>query len=114
MDAVKAGHMKGIDACPVHSKEHQGLQTIKELGDNASHTESLLLSSADARMLPDSLDFLKALLCLAKSSCELELWPPICGDGTAEVHRLMTAAGLDGEDQAALMEYFNGPEELPE
>lgn len=32
----------------------------------------------------------------------------------AEVHRLMTAAGLGGEDQAALMEYFNGPEELPE
>ena len=32
----------------------------------------------------------------------------------AEVHRLLTAAGLGGEDQAALMEYFNGPEELPE
>jgi 2-hydroxy-3-oxopropionate reductase len=32
----------------------------------------------------------------------------------AEVHRLMTAAGLGGEDQAALMEYFNGPEELSE
>ncbi|WP_179379372.1 NAD(P)-dependent oxidoreductase [Jannaschia marina] len=30
----------------------------------------------------------------------------------AEVHRLMTAAGLGGEDQAALMEFFNGPEEL--
>ena len=27
----------------------------------------------------------------------------------AEVHRLLTAAGLGGEDQAALMEYFNGP-----
>lgn len=32
----------------------------------------------------------------------------------AEVHRLLTAAGLGGEDQAALMEYFNGPEELSE
>ncbi|MEY8099359.1 NAD(P)-dependent oxidoreductase [Falsihalocynthiibacter sp. S25ZX9] len=32
----------------------------------------------------------------------------------AEVHRLLTAAGLGGEDQAALMEYFNGPEELAE
>jgi 2-hydroxy-3-oxopropionate reductase len=32
----------------------------------------------------------------------------------AEVHRLLTAAGLGGEDQAALMEYFKGPEELPE
>lgn len=32
----------------------------------------------------------------------------------AEVHRLLTAAGLGGEDQAALMEYFNGPEDLPE
>ena len=32
----------------------------------------------------------------------------------AEVHRLLTAAGLGGEDQAALMEYFNGPKELPE
>jgi 2-hydroxy-3-oxopropionate reductase len=31
----------------------------------------------------------------------------------AEVHRLLTAAGLGGEDQAALMEFFNGPEELP-
>ncbi len=30
----------------------------------------------------------------------------------AEVHRLLTAAGLGGEDQAALMEYFKGPEEL--
>lgn len=27
----------------------------------------------------------------------------------AEVHRLLTAAGLGGEDQAALMEYFKGP-----
>lgn len=32
----------------------------------------------------------------------------------AEVHRLLTAAGLGGEDQAALMEYFKGPQELPE
>ncbi len=32
----------------------------------------------------------------------------------AEVHRLLTAAGLGGEDQAALMEYFKGPEELPQ
>ena len=33
----------------------------------------------------------------------------------AEIHRLMTAAGFGGEDQAALMEYFNGPskENLP-
>lgn len=32
-----------------------------------------------------------------------------------EVHRMLTAAGLGGEDQAALMEYFNGPrrEKLP-
>lgn len=30
----------------------------------------------------------------------------------AEVHRLLTAAGLGGEDQAALMEFFNGPEGL--
>lgn len=27
----------------------------------------------------------------------------------AEIHRMMTAAGLGGEDQAALMEYFKGP-----
>ncbi|RED18053.1 NAD(P)-dependent oxidoreductase [Pontivivens insulae] len=27
----------------------------------------------------------------------------------AEVHRMLTAAGLGGEDQAALMEYFQGP-----
>ncbi|MFQ1701136.1 NAD(P)-dependent oxidoreductase [Loktanella agnita] len=32
----------------------------------------------------------------------------------AEVHRLLTAAGLGGEDQAALMEYFAGPAALPE
>ena len=32
----------------------------------------------------------------------------------AEVHRLLTAAGLGGEDQAALMEYFSGPQELPQ
>lgn len=33
----------------------------------------------------------------------------------AEVHRMLTAAGLGGEDQAALMEYFRGPdtEKLP-
>jgi len=30
----------------------------------------------------------------------------------AEVHRLLTSAGLGGEDQAALMEYFKGPQEL--
>lgn len=30
----------------------------------------------------------------------------------AEVHRLMTAAGLGGEDQAAMMEFFKGPEAL--
>jgi len=30
----------------------------------------------------------------------------------AETHRLLTAAGLGGEDQAALMEYFEGPEEI--
>ena len=28
----------------------------------------------------------------------------------AEVHRMLTAAGLGGEDQAALMEYFAGPD----
>ena len=27
----------------------------------------------------------------------------------AEIHRLLTATGLGGEDQAALMEYFSGP-----
>jgi len=27
----------------------------------------------------------------------------------AEIHRLLTSAGLGGEDQAALMEYFSGP-----
>ncbi|RPE64811.1 2-hydroxy-3-oxopropionate reductase [Pacificibacter maritimus] len=32
----------------------------------------------------------------------------------AEVHRLLTAKGLGGEDQAALMEYFTGKQELPE
>lgn len=33
----------------------------------------------------------------------------------AEVHRLMTAAGWGGEDQAALMEYFKGPrKEMPQ
>lgn len=31
----------------------------------------------------------------------------------AEVHRLLTAAGLGGEDQAALMEYFKGPRMEP-
>ena len=31
----------------------------------------------------------------------------------AEVHRMLTAAGLGGEDQAALMEYFKGPKQLP-
>lgn len=29
---------------------------------------------------------------------------------TAEIHRMMTAAGLGGEDQAALMEFFRGPD----
>lgn len=28
----------------------------------------------------------------------------------AEIHRMLTAAGLGGEDQAALMEYFRGPD----
>jgi 2-hydroxy-3-oxopropionate reductase len=28
----------------------------------------------------------------------------------AEIHRMLTSAGLGGEDQAALMEYFNGPD----
>jgi len=28
----------------------------------------------------------------------------------AEVHRMLTASGLGGEDQAALMEYFRGPD----
>ena len=28
----------------------------------------------------------------------------------AEIHRMMTAAGLGGEDEAALMEYFQGPD----
>ena len=28
----------------------------------------------------------------------------------AEVHRMLTAAGLGGEDQAALMEFFKGPD----
>lgn len=28
----------------------------------------------------------------------------------AEIHRMLTAAGLGGEDQAALMEYFKGPD----
>jgi 2-hydroxy-3-oxopropionate reductase len=28
----------------------------------------------------------------------------------AEIHRMMTAAGLGGEDQAALMEFFKGPD----
>lgn len=32
----------------------------------------------------------------------------------AEVHRLLTSAGLGGEDQAALMEYFEGPAKLPD
>ena len=27
----------------------------------------------------------------------------------AEVHRMLTSAGLGGEDQAALMQYFHGP-----
>ena len=29
----------------------------------------------------------------------------------AEVHRMLTAAGLGGEDQAALMEFFKGPDQ---
>ena len=29
---------------------------------------------------------------------------------TAEIHRMMTAAGLGGEDQAALIEFFKGPD----
>ena len=28
----------------------------------------------------------------------------------AEIHRMLTAAGLGGEDQAALMEFFKGPQ----
>ncbi|NEX46505.1 NAD(P)-dependent oxidoreductase [Pseudotabrizicola algicola] len=33
----------------------------------------------------------------------------------AEIHRMLTAAGLGGEDQAALMEFFKGPnKELPQ
>ena len=28
----------------------------------------------------------------------------------AEIHRLLTAAGLGGEDQAMLMAYFDGPD----
>ncbi|WP_205963789.1 NAD-binding protein [Pseudoruegeria sp. SK021] len=28
----------------------------------------------------------------------------------ADIHRMLTAAGLGGEDQAALMEYFKGPD----
>jgi 2-hydroxy-3-oxopropionate reductase len=31
----------------------------------------------------------------------------------AEVHRMLTAAGLGGEDQAALMEFFRGPRKDP-
>lgn len=31
----------------------------------------------------------------------------------AEVHRMLTAAGLGGEDQAALMEFFKGPKKEP-
>ncbi len=27
-----------------------------------------------------------------------------------EIHRMLTSAGLGGEDQAALMEYFQGPD----
>ena len=33
---------------------------------------------------------------------------------SAEVHRLLTHAGLGGEDQAALMEYFSGMRPLPD
>jgi 2-hydroxy-3-oxopropionate reductase len=32
----------------------------------------------------------------------------------AEVHRLLTAAGLGGENQTALMEYSEGPAKLPD
>lgn len=32
----------------------------------------------------------------------------------AELHRMLTAAGLGGEDQAAVMEYFTGTTEMPE
>ena len=32
----------------------------------------------------------------------------------AEIHRMLTASGLGGEDQAALMEYFKGTKELPQ
>jgi 2-hydroxy-3-oxopropionate reductase len=31
----------------------------------------------------------------------------------AEIHRMLTAAGLGGEDQAALMEFFKGPRKEP-
>ncbi|MBS1303232.1 NAD(P)-dependent oxidoreductase [Loktanella sp. SALINAS62] len=31
-----------------------------------------------------------------------------------EIHRMMTASGLGGEDQAALMEFFNGTKEISE
>jgi 2-hydroxy-3-oxopropionate reductase len=31
----------------------------------------------------------------------------------AEIHRMLTAAGLGGEDQAALMEFFKGPNKDP-
>ena len=30
----------------------------------------------------------------------------------AEIHRMLTASGLGGEDQAAVMEYFDGVSEL--
>lgn len=30
----------------------------------------------------------------------------LCG----EIHRMMTAAGLGGEDEAALMKFFRGPD----
>jgi 2-hydroxy-3-oxopropionate reductase len=30
----------------------------------------------------------------------------LCG----EIHRMLTSAGLGGEDQAALMEFFKGPD----
>jgi len=34
--------------------------------------------------------------------------------GCLEIHRMLTAAGLGGEDQAALMEFFTGTKEIPE
>ena len=44
---------------------------------------------------------------LSRHTCTSMPMTALC----AEIHRMLTAAGLGGEDQAAVMEFFSGPSE---